>query len=68
MSKITYTVICPNNNKHELLLVSDVESGSDDTQSSVDIYCPDCDQYVRAEIQGKLIPDTEVLREYKFRE
>lgn len=64
--RVVYNVECANNPEHIFEKVYEIEEGTEMKTTEMDIYCPMCDDYVRITVQGKVVPDAELMR--KFRE
>jgi hypothetical protein len=60
--RVVYEVICPNNPKHVFPFAFEIEPGSENVQSKVQAYCPQCDAFVQVTVKGKLPPNVEVYR------
>ena len=60
--KVVYEVQC--NEGHTFEKVFEIEEGSENIKTKVQTYCPHCEKYVTYAIQGKVVPDQEVLRRF----
>jgi len=66
MKKVTYTVICPFNEKHKFPVVYEVEDETAGVESKAIEYCPFCDKPAEVTIQEKLKNDINVMRGFGF--
>jgi hypothetical protein len=62
--KVVYEVICPNNPRHIFPFAFEIEPGSENVQSKVEAYCPQCDAFVQVTVKGKLPPNQDILRQF----
>jgi hypothetical protein len=62
--KVIYKVRCSFNSKHFFHKAFTVEEGTEHTETKAEAYCPFCDKWVSVTIQGKLIPDKELIRKF----
>jgi len=62
---ITYLVVCPNNPEHEFPKTFEIIEGTENSvESEVEAFCPFCSEKLVVTIQGKLKPDTELMRKF----
>ena len=62
--KVVYHVQCSHNPEHIFEKVFEIEEGSENKESKVQAYCFKCDKYVTVSVQGKVIPDQDILRKF----
>ncbi len=62
--KVVYEIQCQSNPEHILEKVIEIEEGSEKFETEIQAYCPKCDKYVKAIVQGKLVPDQDILRKF----
>ena len=63
--KVTYMVQCAYDENHKFEKVFEIEEGTEQTFSNVQAYCPECDKMVEVTVQGKVIPDENILRMFE---
>lgn len=66
MKRKAYEVICPYDKTHRLPVVFTFEEGKEGVESTFETYCPFCDKYVRASVEGEIKTNEVVLRRYGF--
>ena len=64
--KVVYKVQCFYNPEHVFDKVYAIEEGSTETESQVEAFCPFCDNIVSIQVQGKVIPDEKLLRQFNI--
>jgi len=62
--RVVYEVVCPNDPKHVFPFAFEIEAGSENVQSKVQAYCPQCDDFVQVTVKGKLPPNEQILRKF----
>jgi hypothetical protein len=62
--KILYKVQCFYNSDHIFEKAYIIEEGSEASESEVQPFCPFCEKHVKVTIQGKVVPDKDILREF----
>ncbi len=62
--KVVYHVQCNSDPEHIIEKVIEIEEGSENTETNVQAYCPLCKEHVTATIQGKVVPDQDILRKF----
>lgn len=62
--KITYTVECAYDPQHVFEKSFVIEEGTEHLESTVEAYCPHCDELVQVTIRGRIVADSEVLRRF----
>lgn len=60
--KVYYQVICHNNPDHVIEKCFEIEEGTEEIDTKVEIYCSQCDDFVSFQIKGKIPKDQDVLR------
>ena len=61
--KEKFQIICPNDETHVITQVFDVAPGTrGKAKTTVDVYCPKCDDYIRGTVDGELQSDTTGFR------
>jgi len=63
--KVVYAMQCQSNPEHILEKVIEIEEGSEKFETEIEVYCPKCDKYVKASVQGKLVPNQDILRKFE---
>lgn len=58
--KVLYTVSCPCGEQFEKSF--EIEEGSEKVSTDVQAFCPFCGEYVTATVNGKVVPDIDILR------
>ncbi len=62
--KIILNVQCAFDPNHIFEKAYTIQEGTEDRESKVEAYCPFCDKMVSITIQGKPVPDKELLRRF----
>ena len=65
VKKVIYQVECANNPKHIIEKFFEIKDGSEHLQTEVQVYCPQCDDWVTATVQGKFVPNQEIVKRFK---
>ena len=66
MKEVTYKVTCSVNPEHKFEVSYKVEDNSESVPDYADEFCPFCGAMVRVKVEGKLIHDAQVHREFGF--
>ncbi len=62
--KVVFKVQCAYDESHIFEKVLEIEEGTEDKETEVQAYCPFCEKHVDVTVQGRVVPDTELLRKY----
>ncbi|CAN2044674.1 hypothetical protein GMMP1_1410043 [Candidatus Magnetomoraceae bacterium gMMP-1] len=44
----------------------EIKAGTEEVQSTIQVYCPFCQKYINGKIQGEVHLDDEVMRKFGF--
>ena len=64
--KVLYDVQCAYDDAHVFQKNIEIEAGSEDTTSEIEAFCPYCGKHVSITIQGKAMPNQELLRRFNL--
>lgn len=58
-----YNVQCAYNSDHIFEKLFTIEENTENVESEVEAFCPHCEKRVSVTVQGRVVPDAELLRE-----
>jgi hypothetical protein len=64
IQKILYKVQCFYNPDHIFEKAYNIEEGSEGIESEIQPFCPFCEKHVKVTIQGKVVPDKDILMKF----
>ncbi|MFQ5589287.1 MAG: hypothetical protein ACE5F7_10655 [Nitrospiria bacterium] len=64
--KILYEVQCAFDAAHRFEKTFAIETGSEQTETEVEAFCPYCNKQVTVAVEGKVVPDAALLRKFNL--
>ncbi len=62
--KVVFKVQCAYDETHIFEKALEIKKGTEAKETEVQAYCPFCEKHVDVTVQGKVVPDTELLRKF----
>ncbi|CAN2049098.1 hypothetical protein GMMP13_750002 [Candidatus Magnetomoraceae bacterium gMMP-13] len=59
-------VECEFDSSHIIKKMLEIKAGTEEVQSTIQVYCPFCQKYINGKIQGEVHLDDEAMRKFGF--